>query len=120
MKIFDRRLEEEDAVVSTFSGHQSWVQNIRYHPTREGQYISARWAFFRAAVWLMLIHLGSLDGTAMLWDLRYPDEALKTWDLHPSGLSSFDVHGQAGVLASWVHTIILSYHRLISLAGRPL
>lgn len=43
VKVFDRRLEEEDAVVRAYSGHGSWVQNVRWHPnsTSQGQFLSA-------------------------------------------------------------------------------
>lgn len=42
VKVFDRRLEEEDAVVRTYTEHGSWVQNVRWHPTPPNQIISAR------------------------------------------------------------------------------
>jgi hypothetical protein len=43
--------------------------------------------------------LDSLDGSVKLWDLRGADVAAKTWDLHPNGLSAFDVHSQTNVFA---------------------
>ena len=42
VKVFDRRLEEEDAVVRSFTHHGSWVQNVRWHPALPGQFLSAR------------------------------------------------------------------------------
>lgn len=42
VKVFDRRLEEEDAVVRSYSDHSSWVQNVRWHPSEGGQFLSAR------------------------------------------------------------------------------
>ena len=42
VKVFDRRLEEEDAVVRSYSDHTSWVQNVRWHPKLSGQFLSAR------------------------------------------------------------------------------
>ena len=42
VKVFDRRLEEEDAIVRSFSEHTSWVQNVRWHPNLGAQLISAR------------------------------------------------------------------------------
>lgn len=42
----------------------------------------------------------SLDGGVKLWDVRGADVAAKTWDLHPSGLSAFDVHPQTPVFAA--------------------
>lgn len=42
IKMFDRRLEEEDAVVRSYQGHHSWVQNVRYHPKFNEQFLSAR------------------------------------------------------------------------------
>ena len=41
VKVFDRRMEEEDAVVRMYAGHRSWVQNVRWHPTVQGQLLSA-------------------------------------------------------------------------------
>ncbi|KAH7886310.1 hypothetical protein F5I97DRAFT_1879356 [Phlebopus sp. FC_14] len=83
VKVFDRRLEEEDAVVRSYHDHHAWVQNVKYHSRVHGQFLSA-----------------SLAGDVRLWDIRGPDHAAKVWDLHPSGLSSFDVHAQTGVFAS--------------------
>jgi len=83
VKLFDRRMEEEDAVVRFYSEHSSWVQNVRWHPLYGGQFLSA-----------------SLDGEVKLWDIRGPEVAAKTWDIHPSGLSAFDVHAQTGVFTS--------------------
>jgi regulator-associated protein of mTOR len=42
VKVFDRRLEEEDAIVRSFSEHAAWVQNVRWHPNLGAQLISAR------------------------------------------------------------------------------
>jgi len=83
VKVFDRRLEEEDAVVRLYSDHASWVQNVRWHPKLGAQFLSA-----------------SLDGQVKLFDLRGADYAAMTWDLHPSGLSAFDVHPNSGVFAA--------------------
>ena len=43
VKVFDRRLEEEDAIVRSFSEHNTWVQNVRWHPTWGNQLLSARY-----------------------------------------------------------------------------
>lgn len=42
VKIFDRRIEEEDSIVRTYPDHSSWVQNVRWHPKQGLQFISAR------------------------------------------------------------------------------
>ena len=42
VKVFDRRLEEDDAVVRTYTDHAAWVQNVRWHPKFGGQFLSAR------------------------------------------------------------------------------
>jgi regulatory associated protein of mTOR len=47
VKVFDRRLEEEDAVVRAYREHGSWVVNVRWHPTAPGQFLSARWVPLR-------------------------------------------------------------------------
>jgi len=83
VKVFDRRLEEEDAVVRSYAEHGSWVQNVRWHPTLPGQFLS-----------------GSLDGEVKLWDLRGSDRAVQTWNIHPNGLSVFDVHPHTGTFAA--------------------
>lgn len=41
-KVFDRRLEEDDAIVQSFNEHTSWVQNVRWHPHFGNQFLSAR------------------------------------------------------------------------------
>ncbi|KDQ62866.1 hypothetical protein JAAARDRAFT_188509 [Jaapia argillacea MUCL 33604] len=81
IKLFDRRLEEDDAVVRSYREHGSWVQNARWHPTFSSQFLSA-----------------SLDGEVKLWDLR-ADGAVDGWEFHPQGLSAFDVHQATGVFA---------------------
>ncbi|KZT01152.1 WD40 repeat-like protein [Laetiporus sulphureus 93-53] len=83
IKVFDRRLDEEDAVVRVYRDHSSWVQNVRWHPTIGGTFLS-----------------GSLDGEVKMWDVRGGNQAFKTWDLHPHGLSAFDVHEQTEVFAA--------------------
>ncbi|KAF8131557.1 hypothetical protein EV363DRAFT_1398647 [Boletus edulis] len=83
VKMFDRRLEEEDAVVRSYHEHHSWVQNVKYHPRVRGQFLSA-----------------SLAGEVRLWDARGSDRAAHTWDPHPAGSSCFDVHPQTGLFAT--------------------
>ncbi|KAI0714649.1 hypothetical protein C8Q76DRAFT_795507 [Earliella scabrosa] len=83
VRIFDRRLEEDDAVVRTYHQHTSWVQNVKWHPMQAGQFLS-----------------GSLDGEVKLWDIRGGDTPMHTWDMFPHGLSAFDVHEQTEVFAA--------------------
>ncbi|KAK1224893.1 Target of rapamycin complex 1 subunit kog1 [Marasmius sp. AFHP31] len=85
VKVFDRRLEEEESIVATFSDHSSWIQNVRPHPTTGLQFLSA-----------------SLDGEVKLWDLRGKGEAAQTWNLFSSGqgISAFDVHNSTEVFAA--------------------
>ena len=40
VKLFDRRMDEENAVVRAYHDHASWVQNVKWHPTYDGQFIS--------------------------------------------------------------------------------
>jgi len=82
IKVFDRRLEEEDSIVKEYSEHSSWVQNIRRHPSMNAQFLSA-----------------SLDGEVKLWDLR-SSNSQNTWNMHTNGLSAFDVHSTTGVFAT--------------------
>jgi regulator-associated protein of mTOR len=42
VKVFDRRLEEEDAIVRSYTDHSSWVQNVRWRPNLGAQLLSAR------------------------------------------------------------------------------
>ncbi|KAG9313880.1 hypothetical protein JVU11DRAFT_4648 [Chiua virens] len=83
VKVFDRRLEEDDAVVRSYHEHHAWVQNVKYHPRIGGQFLSA-----------------SLSGEVRLWDTRGSDHAVQAWDPHPGGLSCFDVHPQTGLFAA--------------------
>ena len=55
----------------------------------------------------------SLDGEVKLWDLRGPDRATQTWNIHPTGLSAFDVHPQTGVFAAEVNNHLVSLSRPI-------
>ncbi|KAF8195097.1 hypothetical protein BJ912DRAFT_1085993 [Pholiota molesta] len=83
VKVFDRRLEDDDAIVRTYADHSSWVQNVHWHPTLSGQFLSA-----------------SLDGQVKLFDLRGSDFASKTWCPQKYGLSAFDVHPISGVFGT--------------------
>lgn len=40
VKVFDRRMDEENAVVRAYDDHASWVQNVKWHPTYDGQFFS--------------------------------------------------------------------------------
>lgn len=101
VKVFDRRLEEEDAVVRSYKDHGSWVQNVKWHPIYGGQFLSAGYvALIHFPYILLLIKPRRLDGEVKLWDLRGPDRAAQTWNIHPNGLSAFDVHSQTGVFAA--------------------
>jgi regulatory associated protein of mTOR len=43
IKVFDRRMEEEDAIVRAYPGaHSAWVQNVKMQPSLSGQFLSAR------------------------------------------------------------------------------
>ncbi|PPR02354.1 hypothetical protein CVT24_011698 [Panaeolus cyanescens] len=83
VRVFDRRMEEEDSIVRTYQAHKSWVQNVRWHPKLSAQFLSA-----------------SVDGTVKLFDLRSSDRAVQKWNSQSSGLASFDVHAISGVFAS--------------------
>lgn len=41
VKVFDRRMEEEDSIVRSYADHTTWVQNVCWHPSQSGQFISA-------------------------------------------------------------------------------
>lgn len=102
VKIFDRRLDDDDAIVRSYSSHSSWVQKVKWHPSIPAQYISARSV---VSVWLQ-VHLSnfvrdcSIDGEVKLFDIRGSDRPVHTWDLFPQGLSAFDVHDLTGVFAA--------------------
>ncbi|EPS99346.1 hypothetical protein FOMPIDRAFT_1124614, partial [Fomitopsis schrenkii] len=83
VKVFDRRMDEDNAVVRAYDDHTSWAQNVKWHPTYNGQFIS-----------------GSADGEIRLYDIRGGDSAMQTWDMYPQGLSAFDVHDQTEVFAA--------------------
>jgi len=83
VKVFDRRLEEDDAIVRSYHEHHRWVQNVKYHSRIDGQFLSA-----------------SLSGEVRLWDARSSDRAVQAWDPHPGGLSCFDVHPQASIFTT--------------------
>ncbi|KAI0033846.1 hypothetical protein K488DRAFT_77642 [Vararia minispora EC-137] len=83
VKVFDRRLDEDDSVVRAYNEHYGWVQNVRWHPHLPGQFLSA-----------------SMSGEIKLWDIRGTDRAAETWVPFADGIAAFDVHGQAGVFAS--------------------
>lgn len=83
VKVFDRRVEDEDTIVRTYSDHTAWVQNVCWHATQQFQFLSA-----------------SLDGQVKLWDMRGPPLPINSWQVQPHGLSAFDVHPLANVFAA--------------------
>jgi regulatory associated protein of mTOR len=101
VKVFDRRLEEEDSIVRAYRGHTSWVQNVRWHPFLIGQFFSARYVTFHIS-WVPPAHVPfSLDGEVKLWDLRGHHGPLDVWT-RSEGISAFDVHSQSGVFGMCV------------------
>ena len=100
VKVFDRRLEEEDAVVRSYPSHSSWVQNVKWHPTLPGHFLSARFVAVIVYWRLRLTAHSSLDGEVKLFDVRGSASAIHSWELYPQGLSAFDVHELTGVFAS--------------------
>ncbi|KIK63862.1 hypothetical protein GYMLUDRAFT_40943 [Collybiopsis luxurians FD-317 M1] len=104
IKVFDRRLEEDEAIIQTHRAHNSWVQNVKPHPTMTYQFLSA-----------------SVDGEVKLWDLRgRTDRAVTMWTLMQDiGLSAFDVHSTAEVFAG-TSAITSSSYRLQRLCFRSL
>jgi regulator-associated protein of mTOR len=66
VKVFDRRLEEEDAIVRSYSEHTSWVQNVRWHPTLGGQFLSARFTFVLPVYW----HVADFAHTVVAWVVK--------------------------------------------------
>ena len=46
IKLFDRRLSPEDAVVKTYRGHTSAVQKVRWQRSAARDVLSARYAQF--------------------------------------------------------------------------
>lgn len=42
IKLFDRRDPDAPSVVRQYHDHESWVQNVRPHPTKPSQFLSAR------------------------------------------------------------------------------
>ncbi|KAJ3557772.1 hypothetical protein NM688_g1286 [Phlebia brevispora] len=83
VKLFDRRLEEDAAVVKKYDSHQSWVQNVKWHPIAFGQFVSA-----------------DMDGEIKLFDIRGPSSSVQDWDMYPHHLAAFDVHELTGVFAA--------------------
>lgn len=43
IKVFDKRLREDKAVVHEYIRHASWVENARWSPTHDRQFLSARY-----------------------------------------------------------------------------
>jgi regulatory associated protein of mTOR len=117
VRVFDRRLEEEDAIVRCFDAHSSWVQNVYWHPNLGSQILTARFVSY-----LFFEHktgrIFSLEGDVKLWDLRGSQAPLHTIELHPHGLASFDVHSQTGVCATLSCTMWLKVQHLADIPNR--
>lgn len=50
VKVFDRRLDEDNAIVRSYSAHTSWVQNVKWHSTLPWQFFSGRCVHFTLSV----------------------------------------------------------------------
>ncbi|KAJ8579430.1 hypothetical protein M405DRAFT_835825 [Rhizopogon salebrosus TDB-379] len=100
IRVWDAHTEtqvlEEDAIVRSYHGHHSWVQNVKYHPCIGSRFLSA-----------------SLAGEVRLWDARGSDNAAQSWDLHHAGLSTFDVYPQTGVTSALTLTNFRYQHLMI-------
>uniref|UniRef100_D8PM15 Raptor N-terminal CASPase-like domain-containing protein n=1 Tax=Schizophyllum commune (strain H4-8 / FGSC 9210) TaxID=578458 RepID=D8PM15_SCHCM len=83
VKVFDRRLDDEQAIVRSYTEHNSWVQNVKWLPKGDRQPMSA-----------------SLDGEVKLWDLRGSEMSVQTWDTQSTGISAFDIHPLTSVFAT--------------------
>lgn len=102
IKVFDRRLEEENAIIRAYNHNTSWVQNVKWHPTLPSQFLSSRFVSIISLQDFCHWPYRSVDGDIKLWDIRGNDREIRTWEPFPQGLSSFDVHPQTGVFAAWV------------------
>ncbi|KAJ7591195.1 raptor N-terminal caspase like domain-containing protein [Mycena floridula] len=80
IKAFDRRMEDDNAIIMTYNEHKSWVQNVKPHPSVGSQFLSA-----------------SLDGEVKLWDIRGGQKSVETWVADSSGIAAFDVHPMADI-----------------------
>jgi hypothetical protein len=67
-----------------------WADNVS-----EVSYLPV-WTFMNCRI----TQVYSLDGEIKLFDIRGADIAVATWNIHPGGLSAFDVHLRAEVFAS--------------------
>ncbi|KAH8113253.1 hypothetical protein DFH11DRAFT_1601015 [Phellopilus nigrolimitatus] len=105
IQLFDKRLDEEDAVVRSYREHSTWVQGVRWQRGAARDFVSA-----------------SADGEVKLWDMRRAKSSITSWSLFPDGLSAFDMHEQCSVFAAsgsvtpsrWRHqnTLVHSLHAL--------
>ncbi|KAI5124927.1 hypothetical protein M0805_007354 [Coniferiporia weirii] len=105
IQLFDKRVDEEDAVVRSYREHSTWVQGVRWQKGAARDFVSA-----------------SADGEVKLWDMRRAKSSIAGWMLCPDGLSAFDVHEQCSVFAAsatispsrWRHqnTLVHSLHAL--------
>ena len=100
VKIFDRRLEEDDAIVRTYSAHSSWVQKVKWHPAAPTQFVSARSVKITSCLSRDADQFCSVDGEVKLFDIRGSDQPVHSWDVFAQGLSAFDVHDLTGVFAA--------------------
>ncbi|EJD01108.1 uncharacterized protein FOMMEDRAFT_21560 [Fomitiporia mediterranea MF3/22] len=83
IQVYDKRLDEEDAVVRSYSGHSAWVQGIRWQKGAARDFLSA-----------------GVDGEVKLWDMRRGRSSIASWNLCRDGLASFAVHEQCSVFAA--------------------
>jgi hypothetical protein len=52
---------------------------------------------FCVFVSLNIANPSSVDGVVNLWDLRFTDAVVQSWETFPEGLQSFDVHPNSNV-----------------------
>jgi hypothetical protein len=74
-------------------GHGSPMFVIKAVPTNK----SSLQGEFCMVVSFNIANLSSVDGVVNLWDLRFTDAVVQSWETFSEGLQSFDVHPNSNV-----------------------
>ncbi|CAG7854180.1 Target of rapamycin complex 1 subunit mip1 {ECO:0000305/PubMed:18076573} Short=TORC1 subunit mip1 [Serendipita indica DSM 11827] len=84
LKVFDTRARSvQMTCIQTRREHRAYIVNLRYQTGASKQLLSA-----------------SVDGSVHLWDLRFADAVVQSWDIHTQGLAAFDVHPNSNVFVA--------------------
>ncbi|KAJ9091099.1 hypothetical protein QFC20_007731 [Naganishia adeliensis] len=83
IRIFDKRLGDERAIVRVIRQHHTWIKNVTMQKGEGAELVT-----------------GSIDGDIKIWDIRSSDIPISSVNVSANGLSALAVHDHAPLFAA--------------------